>query len=249
VASDDYTRLLHAHFDGALDLVRSLELEEHLKDCPDCAQELWTLWTLRNTFRSANVYHFAPEKLKRRIRAALARKTVTPVRQREVLRWGSVAAVALLALVLARVLPLVMVLSQADFLAQDVVSSHIRSLQPGHLFDVESTDQHAVKPWFDGKIDFAPPVNDYAKQGFPLVGGRMDYVNHRNAAALVYQRNKHIINVYVWPESQKGRGLEPASITEEGYTTIFWQQGGMYFCAVSDLNAGELQQFAGLFQN
>jgi anti-sigma factor RsiW len=249
VASDDYTRLLEAHLDGELDLVRSLEMEEHLKSCPDCSQELCIQQTLREAFRSADLYHLAPERLNIRIRAALPRKTVIPIRRREVLRWVAVAAVILFAFALTwRILPRIKDLSQDDLLAQEVVSSHIRSLQPGHLVDVESTDQHTVKPWFNGKIDFSPPVNDYAEQGFPLIGGRLDYVDHRNVAALVYRRNRHLINVYVWPEPEKESDVDPESVTAERYHMIFWQQGGMYFCAVSDLNARELQQFAELLQ-
>jgi anti-sigma factor RsiW len=249
VASDDYTRLLHAHFDGELDLVRSLEVEEHLKGCPDCAQDLWIQQTLRKAFRSANLYHPAPEGLKIWIRAALPREKVIPIQRREALRWVAVAAVILSAFALTwRILPRIKDLSQADLLAQEIVSSHIRSLQPGHLVDIESTDQHTVKPWFNGKIDFSPPVNDYAGQGSPLVGGRLDYIDHRNVAALVYRRNRHLINVYVWPEPEKESDVDPESVTAEGYHLIFWQQGGMYFCAVSDLNAHDLQQFAELLQ-
>jgi anti-sigma factor RsiW len=249
VAADDYARLLQAHFDGELDLVRSLEVEEHLKSCPDCAQELWIQQTLRKAFRSANVHHRAPEGLKTRIRAAIPRESVSPIWRREVPRWVGVAAIILLAFVFAwRMLPAITRGSQGDLVAQELVSSHIRSLQPGHLLDVESTDQHMLKPWFDGKIDFSPPVNDYAEQGFPLVGGRLDYIDHRNVATLVYRRNRHVINVYLWPEAENGGGVEPESVIAEGYHMISWHKSGMYFCAVSDLETRELQQFAELLQ-
>jgi anti-sigma factor RsiW len=127
------------------------------------------------------------------------------------------------------------------------VASHVRSLQPGHLMDVESTDQHTVKPWFNGKIDFSPPVKDFAADGFPLIGGRLDYVDQRPAAALVYQRQKHLINVYVWPEAEK-EDTAARVVSKQGYNIVFWQRGGMYFCAVSDLNSAELQQFARMLQ-
>ena len=127
------------------------------------------------------------------------------------------------------------------------VASHIRSLQPGHLLDVPSTDQHTVKPWFDGRLDFAPPVVHLADQGFPLVGGRLDYLGHRNVAALVYQRQKHFINVFVWPEESEAVKL-PTLQTIQGYNLISRSYHGMYFCAASDLNAPELQQFASLLE-
>lgn len=249
MATDDYARLLQAHFDGELDLVRSLEVEQHLRSCPDCAQELWVQQTLRKALRSANIHYRAPERLKTRIRAALPRESVTPIWRREVPRWVALAAIILLAFVLAwRTLPGITRGSQGVLLAQELVSSHIRSLQPGHLLDVESTDQHMLKHWFDGKIDFSPPVNDYAEQGFPLVGGRLDYIDHRSVATLVYQRNKHVINVYLWPEAENRNGVEPVSVTAEDYHMIFWHKSGTYFCAVSDLKTRELQQFAELLQ-
>jgi len=243
--ADQFAPLLHAYFDNELDLVHSLELEEHLKRCPDCAQELWSYQTLRKSFRDANLYHRAPEGLEARIRAALPKEPrVVEMPRRRFLNWAAVAAaIAVLLVITWRSLPR----PQTDFLAQEVVASHIRSLQPGHLLDVQSSDQHTVKPWFDGKIDFAPPVKDFVEEGFPLVGGRLDYIDHRPAAALVYQRNKHFINVYVWPESEQ-RVKEQRVTALEGYNIVFWERGGMYFCAVSDLNTGELGQLVHLFQ-
>jgi anti-sigma factor RsiW len=249
VGSDNFSPLLHAYLDSELDLVRSMELEEHLKGCPNCAQELWTQQTMRKAFRSVDLYHRAPAGLEARIRAALPQeKKVVEMPRRQIWNWMAVAAAIMVALVLTwRMLPSMMGRSQNDLLAQEVVASHIRSLQPGHLLDVESTDQHTVKPWFNGKIDFAPPVADFAESGFPLVGGRLDYIDHRPAAALVYQRHKHFINVYVWPEeSQKETAARLDS--HDGYNIAFWEHGGMYFCAVSDLNTGELQQLVQLLQ-
>jgi anti-sigma factor RsiW len=249
VIADNYTPLLHAYLDGELDLLRSLEFEEHLKTCPDCAQELWTQQTMRQGLRSANLYHRAPAALEARIRAALPQeKKVVEMPRRNLWNWLAVAAAILVALGLTwRMLPSFLGRSQTDLLAQEVVASHIRSLQPGHLLDVESTDQHTVKPWFDGKIDFSPPVKDFAEDGFPLIGGRLDYIDHRPAAALVYQRHKHMINVYVWPEEDV-RDKPVRLEASEGYNIAFWEHGGMYFCAVSDLNTGELQQFTQLLR-
>lgn len=250
MATDSYAPLLHAYLDSELDLVRSLELEEHLKTCPDCAQEVWTQQTLRQGLRSANLYHRAPAGLESRIRASLPRENkVVEMPRRNLWNWMAVAAAILVALVLTwRMMPSFLGRAGTELLAQEVVASHIRSLQPGHLLDVESTDQHTVKPWFNGKIDFSPPVKDFAEDGFPLIGGRLDYVDHRPAAALVYQRHKHFINVYVWPETDAKESRARLE-SSEGYNIAFWEHGGMYFCAVSDLNTGELQQFAQLLQH
>ena len=125
----------------------------------------------------------------------------------------------------------------------DVVAAHIRALQPGHLVDVASTDRHTVKPWFDGRLDYAPPVRDFAGAGFPLVGGRLDYVAGRPVAALVYGRQKHLIDVFVWPGASAGSGG-----AVQGYNVIAWAQGGMNYRAVSDLNARELGELAGLLR-
>lgn len=249
MASDPYVPLLHAYLDSELDLVRSLELEEHLKTCPDCAQEIWTQQTVRQGLRGANLYHRAPVGLEARIRAALPREgKVIEMPRRNLWNWVAVAAAIVVALVLTwRMMPSFLGRSQSDLLAQEVVASHIRSLQPGHLLDVESTDQHTVKPWFNGKLDFSPPVKDFSEDGFPLIGGRLDYIDHRPAAALVYQRHKHFINVYVWPE-REARDKPARLESSEGFNITFWEHGGMYFCAVSDLNTSELQQFAQLLQ-
>ena len=267
---DDNARLLHGYLDGELDLVRSLEIEEHLKTCPDCAQGLWNQQTLRKAFRSSSLYERAPAGLAGKIRTSLAQaetqdapaspvnepETVSKITampsvtaKREVWNWLAVAAAIVLAVLLTwRMIPGLAGRGNSDLLAKEIVSSHIRSLQPDHLYDVKSTDQHTVKPWFNGKLDFSPPVRDLAEDGYPLVGGRLDYVDHRAVAALVYQRRQHVINVFIWPEDKQG---EPAKHVEslDGYNMIFWERGGMYLCAVSDVNAGDLQQFTQLLQN
>ena len=168
------------------------------------------------------------------------------------LEWLAVAAsIAVVVFVGLRLVPRPGNERQTDLFAQELVASHIRSLQPGHLYDVESTDQHTVKPWFDGKLDFSPPVRDMADQGFPLVGGRLDYIGDRAVAALVYQRRKHIINVFVWPESSgdvaNAKEFERQEI-RNGYNLIEWRATEMHFAAVSDVNPDDLKQFIQLLQ-
>lgn len=265
MACADKTLLVHAYFDGELDLVRSLELEEHMKTCDSCAQELRSQETLRGSLRTSNLYEPAPQGLEARVRASLpgAKSIVTMDRPQSnvpaialdasrarprgrALEWVAVAAAILIAVVLTlRLFPDLTGRRQA-VLAQEVIANHIRSLQPGHLLDVESTDQHTVKPWFNGRVDFSPPVRDLAEQGFPLMGGRLDYLDRRNVATLVYQRRKHIISVFVWPLDSAAK--PPASAFAEGYNVISWQHAGMNFCAVSDVNADDLQQLSQLLQ-
>jgi anti-sigma factor RsiW len=133
---------------------------------------------------------------------------------------------------------------QADQTEQAVLDSHLRSLMPGHLADVQSTDQHTVKPWFNGKLDFSPPVTDLAQRGFPLVGGRVDSVEGRQVAALIYRRNQHVINVYVWPS----RVAVSGNASRQGYNFVKWSQSGFAWWAISDLNANELTDFAALLR-
>jgi anti-sigma factor RsiW len=133
-------------------------------------------------------------------------------------------------------------------LTQEVVASHIRSLMVNHLADVPSTDEHTVKPWFNGKLDFSPPVSDLAKQGFPLVGGRLDYLNNRPVAALVYQRDKHVINVFIWPSDNSAQTGGPIK-THQGYRVIRWTGSGMNFWVVSDLEQSQLAKFTDLLKS
>ena len=135
--------------------------------------------------------------------------------------------------------------SGGNALAEEVISSHIRSLLASHLLDVPSSDQHTVKPWFDGKLKFSPPVQDFTTQGFPLMGGRLDYINGREVAALVYHRNKHIINLFIAP-SESGRTEAVQSSAKDGYNVLHWARDGFEFWAVSDVSAGDLRAFADL---
>ena len=246
-------RLLQAYFDGELDVVRTVEFEDHLKTCPDCTEELRTQQMLRQSLRSPNLYQRAPESLRARIQTQLPAAEVQPkvisMRRRPVLEWLAVAAAIVIAVVLGvRAIPNLGGQRQTNLLAQEVVASHIRSLQPSHLYDVESTDQHTVKPWFDGKLDFSPPVVDLATDGFPLVGGRLDFIGERDVAALVYQRRKHFINVFVWPRSS---GYNSTQVIEarQGYNIVRWSSGGFQCWAVSDIGGPELAEFVQLLEN
>ena len=265
MACKDNELLLHAYLDGELDLVRSIQIEEHVKTCASCVQELRAQQTLRKGIRSANLYRHAPESLRARFIASSGSEKplgtgqsqgVAPppraTRRSPVLEWFAVAAAILVALTLGiRLVPSVLNARQGNLVAEELVASHIRSLQPGHLMDVVSTDQHTVKPWFDGKLDFAPPVRDLADQGFPLIGGRLDYIGHRNVAALVYQRRKHFINVFIWPESSgdvtHALGFEQRN-SYDGYNIVSWRQGDMYLSAVSDVSADDLKEFVQLLK-
>lgn len=239
--------LIHGYLDGELDLVKSIEMEAHLKECPACSQVLENHRTVRAALASGSMAYRAPAGLERRIRASLRKeRPVAPASSLLSWRWlslaASAAAIALLAWNLA---PRLARTSAEERLTQEVVSSHVRSLMANHLADVVSTDQHTVKPWFDGKLDFAPPVNDFAAEGFPLAGGRLDYLNDRPVAALVYQRRKHFINLFVWPASEGGESTE-SSATRQGYNVLHWRKGGMNFWAASDISAADLAEFTRL---
>jgi anti-sigma factor RsiW len=160
--------------------------------------------------------------------------------------WTSIAAAAVLvAMVAWRVGPMTFRPSPEDFLAQEVLASHVRSLMASHLTDVPSSDQHTVKPWFNGRLDFSPPVKDLSAEGFPLVGGRLDYLEDRPIAALVYQRRKHFINLFIWPSPPS----KQKSFTRQGYNLFRWAQSGMTYWAVSDLNWTELKEFVRLVES
>jgi len=238
--------VLHGYLDGELDAARAAEFERHLLSCPQCVAELEAQETLRSKLQSAGLRERAPEKLRRNLQAALSgtaepAKVVTPIRPRSSIRptwWLTLAAAAVFVIVLgSRLLPN-LTQGGGNEMTAAIVDAHLRSLQPGHLEDVISTDQHTVKPWFDGRIDFAPPVHDFVPDGFPLQGGRLDIVRGQTVAVLVYGRRKHIINVFVWPTKEPDSSPQQGS--QLGYNWIDWRKGGMEFSAISDVSAPDL---------
>ena len=245
----DVQHLLDGYVDGELDMVRNLEIEQHLQVCATCSYLYNNQQALQVAIRSDGLYFKTPPHLRKRILSSVrqeSKATATP----RVTPWRVLAAVAALLVLSVMTWSLVRALSVPsanDLLAQDVVASHIRSLQANHLVDVASSDQHTVKPWFDGKLDFSPPVVDLAQQGFPLVGGRLDYLDNRPVAALVYRRHEHIINLFIWPLTHTS-DAEMTMVTIQGYHVISWTQAGMTYWAVSDLNLSEFQEFVHLIQ-
>jgi anti-sigma factor RsiW len=244
-------QLLHAYVDGELDLLKSLEIEQHLQECPACAQAHQALESVRAALQGGALAFEPPPDLRDRIQTAVrradgARPAVRPPRWRWPALAASLALVALAGWGVGRFLP---PRSADALLTEGLVSSHVRSqMLPNHKVDVESSDQHTVKPWFEGKLDFSPPVRDLTGQGFPLVGGRLDYLGHRPVAALVYRRREHLINLFVWP-SEPGGEAAPQALTRQGYHLLHWTQSGMTCWAVSNLNEGELREFALLIQD
>jgi anti-sigma factor RsiW len=245
----DAQGIIDGYVDGELDVIRSLELEGHLRGCVACSGSYQERRTLRDGIRADALYFKAPADLRDRVQQSLRQAAGRASRSRRV-RWqwiriaAPLAAAALVVLMLA---PLFRGPSPEDILAQEIVSSHIRSLMVNHLADVPSSDQHTVKPWFNGKLDFSPPVEDLAQQGFPLAGGRLDYLNNRPVAALVYQRDKHIINVFLWPSDNKAPG-ESAPVTRQGFHVFHWERAGMTYWVVSDLEEGQLAKFVQILQ-
>ena len=245
----DVQHLLDGYVDGELDMVRNLEIEQHLQVCATCSYLYNNQQALQVAIRSDGLYFKTPPHLRKRILSSVGQEskaTATPY----VTPWRVLAAVAALLVLSVMTWSLVRALSVPsahDLLAQEAVASHIRSLQANHLVDVASSDQHTVKPWFDGKLDFSPPVVDLAQQGFPLVGGRLDYLDNRPVAALVYRRHEHIINLFIWPLTHTSNA-ETTMATIQGYHVISWTRAGMTYWAVSDLNLSEFQEFVHLIQ-
>jgi len=241
---DEAKILLHALIDGELDAGHAREVEEHIAGCPACAAELAAYREMSKTIAAADLRYAAPPSLRKRIEAALPKEQMP--NRRAVLRGfamgsavSAIAATGLVAIVLRN--------DDAQRIEFEIVSAHLRSLQAGHLTDVISTDQHTVKPWFNGKLDVAPPVVDLTSQGFTLIGGRLDYVDARPTGAIVYRRRAHVINLFVAQTASTER--RPARIDAiQGFNIRSWSDRGLNYWAVSDIAADELAEFGEKFE-
>jgi mycothiol system anti-sigma-R factor len=270
VNCEEIKNLMDAYLDSELDPVTSQRVEQHLGDCPKCEQAYEVETAMAHAISQAAPYYKAPPELRERIQVSLreaigapASRAATaddsfPVRRPEAVRRGVffempwnwlalAAAIAIAAIVASSFLPKLWQPGADQFLATQLIASHVRSLMADHLTDVASSDQHTVKPWLDVKLDFAAPVVDLSGDGFPLIGGRLDYLDNHSVAALVYQRRKHFINLFIWPTPPVD-GKEQKIVEREGYHLVHWIDGDFTYWAVSDVSVGDLQNFKQLFE-
>lgn len=237
--------LLAAYLDGELDATQIATVEQHLSGCQNCSEEYARLLQQKEAIRQTLPYYNAPPELHQSVRKALRELERKPAPRELPWRWMSIAASLLLAVSVSWNLVQLRSRSKPD-LAESAASNHIRSLLGSRMVDVVSSDQHTVKPWFIGKLDFAPDVKDLAAQGFPLAGGRVDYLDGRRVAALVYYRRKHVINLFIWPSD--GADKEKSVTSRDGFNIVSWTKGPLSYLAVSDVSAPDLEAFRGLFK-
>jgi anti-sigma factor RsiW len=242
---------LDAYLDGELAAVDARELEAHIAQCPECATFRDGRLALRAAIIARVPVFQAADILRERVRDAVgaaARARARAPHRFTVRRvWRPLALAASLVVVALGSWDLALQRAAGEALADDVLASHIRSLMPGHLTDVLSSDQHTVKPWFNGRLDFSPPVYDFADRGYPLLGGRLDYVDGRPVAALAYGRRQHLINVFLWP-AKRGPGSAPKTRDRQGYHLLRWTTTDYAYWVVSDLGLAELHDFAHMVQ-
>lgn len=243
---------LSAYVDGELPPDQAAEIAEHLTSCVACAREYEAVLKTVQTLREGLVRYQAPDVLRARVRAALRDERAAegaPVARGDWrVPWRAAAAALVVAVVSSGLTLLAADRRPSEpAVSEEVLASHIRSLMPEHLTDVRSSDQHNVKPWFNGRLDFSPAVPRLDDEGFPLLGGRLDYVHGRPVAVVVYGRRQHVINVFSWP-ADSGRDAGPVQESRRGYNMLRWRRGGVEYWVASDLNAPELQQFAGLLR-
>lgn len=250
---DEAKILLHALIDGELDAGHAREVEAHIAGCASCTAEFAAYRTMREAIASADLRYTATASLRQRLDAALAQPSpapvsnVTPLASRRSVLRGFALGSAVSALAATGLFAIVLRNDDQQLIESEIVSAHLRSLQPGHLIDVVSTDQHTVKPWFNGKLDVSPPVIDLTAQGFTLIGGRLDYVDARAIGAVVYKRRAHVINLFVAQTSSTVR--KPAKIeTIQGFNIRSWSDRGLNYWAVSDIGVDELNEFGEKFE-
>ena len=267
---EEATRLMDGYLDGELDPITSQTIEQHLRECDKCDQAYKAHALLIRSISDKTPYYKAPAGLRERIQSSLREgiaerspRSVSrdipslfqskPSERRAVLfgtqwNWLALAAAIVLAAIIAfNLVPRLQRPGADQLLATQLIASHVRSLMANHLTDVASSDQHTVKPWLDAKLDFAPPVVDLGSDGFPLVGGRLDYLKNRPVAALVYQRRKHFINLFVWPKEPGAAGITD-TITRQGYQLLHWVDSDFNYWAVSDVSDNDLQAFRQVFE-
>lgn len=239
--------LLEAYLDKELDAARQAAVEQHLTECANCSEIYARLSRQKAGIRAAAPYYNVPPALEASLRHEVRRLGAEAGKPERAMpwRWLAIAAALLLAVSLGWNLAQWRSRSGETEMAKTVLDDHIRSLLSTHLVEVESSDQHTVKPWFAGKLDFSPDVKDLAAQGFPLAGGRVDYLADRRVAALVYHRRQHVITLFIWPS---GGATRESSASRNGYNLLRWTEGSMTYWAVSDAGASELENFRSLLK-
>ena len=267
---EEIADLMDGYLDGQLDALTSQKIEQHLRDCNKCEEGFEADTALAHAITQSAPYYKATADLRQRIQSSL-RDAVgvkdkdgsgqpgqlsvprpqgerRPVFSQVPWNWLALAAAIILgALITAVFLPRMRAPNADQFLATQLIASHVRSLMANHLTDIPSSDQHTVKPWLDAKLDFAAPVPDLSSHGFPLIGGRLDYLDNRSVAALVYQKRKHFINLFIWPTTPKDSTAQ-TMVEREGYHLVHWSDGDFTYWAVSDVNIPDLQSFKQLFE-
>ena len=236
----DQELLLGGLVDGELDAANTALVEAHVARCDGCREELERIQAVRTLLAAKGMRHETPDSLRNRISELPELSPAPPARRLP--SWLAPGLGGALAASLA-IIGLTGPLGRGGSVDDQLISSHVRSLQPGHLVDVQTSSKHVVKPWFNGRIDFSPPVPDLADEGFPLVGGRLDSIDGETVPAIVYKRRLHTVNLFVW-RSANGRSRE---FVKAGFAAEEWNRNGLHFAAVSDIPPEELRQFERLF--
>lgn len=242
--------LIDSYADGELDAITGSKVELHLDQCASCQHAMERLGALHALISDGASYHRMPDRLRREIQGRVDRERGPSRDTVESVWWHWLRPAALVAITAVVTWTAASWWNEPprnDLLAEAIVAGHARSMLTGHVADVASSDRHTVKPWLSSKLDFSPPVMDLSSAGFPLLGARLDYVDQRPVAVLVYGRRKHVINLFVWPTREARAGTALPAMSRHGYQVRQWESGDMTFWAISDLNAAELKSFAEQF--